>query len=136
MTTGPTDVKVTTAAGGPDGMPLALKLNEGLGPPARDSTTLSTLRGMARGHTIARCQWCGDYTRKPCQCSAEVEIDRLRVALMVIEDSEGWCASFVRPYTCWTAGRKVLTGPDMERADAVCSHCIAARALRDADWRA
>ena len=30
MTTGPTDVKVTTAAGGPDGMPLALKLNEGL----------------------------------------------------------------------------------------------------------
>ena len=31
MTTGPTDVKVTTAADGPDGMPLALKLNEGLG---------------------------------------------------------------------------------------------------------
>ena len=31
MTTGPTDAKVTTAAGGPDGMPLALKLNEGLG---------------------------------------------------------------------------------------------------------
>ena len=31
MTTGLTDVKVTTAAGGPDGMPLALKLNEGLG---------------------------------------------------------------------------------------------------------
>ena len=31
MTTGPTDVKVTTAAGGPDGMPLALKFNEGLG---------------------------------------------------------------------------------------------------------
>ena len=31
MTTGPTDVKVTTAAGGPGGMPLALKLNEGLG---------------------------------------------------------------------------------------------------------
>ena len=31
MTTGPTDVKVTTAAGGPDGMPLALRLSEGLG---------------------------------------------------------------------------------------------------------
>ena len=31
MTTGQTDVKVTTAAGGPDGMPLALKFNEGLG---------------------------------------------------------------------------------------------------------
>ena len=31
MTTGPTDGKVTTAADGPDGMPLALKLNEGLG---------------------------------------------------------------------------------------------------------
>ena len=36
MTTGPTDAKVTTAAGGPDGMPLALKLNEGLGFTGRD----------------------------------------------------------------------------------------------------
>ena len=38
MTTGPTDGKVTTAAGGPDGMPLAHGLSEGLGPllPARD----------------------------------------------------------------------------------------------------
>ena len=31
MTTGPTDGTVTTAAGGPGGMPLALKLNEELG---------------------------------------------------------------------------------------------------------
>ena len=31
MTTGPTDVKVTTTAGGPGGIPLALRLNEGLG---------------------------------------------------------------------------------------------------------
>ena len=31
MTTGPTDGKVTTPAGGPVGMPLALRLNEGLG---------------------------------------------------------------------------------------------------------
>ena len=31
MTTGPTDGKVTTAAGGPGGMPLALRLSEGLG---------------------------------------------------------------------------------------------------------
>lgn len=31
MTTGPTAGKVTTPAGGPDGMPLALRLNEGLG---------------------------------------------------------------------------------------------------------
>ena len=30
MTTGPTDGKVTTPAGGPGGMPLALSLNEGL----------------------------------------------------------------------------------------------------------
>ena len=31
MTTGPTDGKVTTPAGGPGGMPLALRLSEGLG---------------------------------------------------------------------------------------------------------
>lgn len=31
MTTGPTDEKVTTAAGGPDGMPLALRFSEVLG---------------------------------------------------------------------------------------------------------
>ena len=32
MTTGPTDEESTTAAGGPGGMPLALRLSEGLGP--------------------------------------------------------------------------------------------------------
>ena len=35
MTTGPTDGTVTTAAGGPDGMPLALRFSEGLGLPPR-----------------------------------------------------------------------------------------------------
>ena len=40
MTTGPTDVKVTTAAGGPDGMPLALRLNEGLGGTRADVAVL------------------------------------------------------------------------------------------------
>ena len=43
MTTGPTDVKVTTAAGGPDGMPLALKLNEGLGITGRDARGVASL---------------------------------------------------------------------------------------------
>ena len=31
MTTGPTDGKVPTPAGGPGGLPLALRLSEGLG---------------------------------------------------------------------------------------------------------
>ena len=44
MTTGPTDVKVTTAAGGPDGMPLALKLNEGLGRTGLARLCLTLLR--------------------------------------------------------------------------------------------
>lgn len=35
MTTGPTDEESTTAAGGPGGMPLALRLSEGLGPNAQ-----------------------------------------------------------------------------------------------------
>ena len=39
MTTGPTDVKVTTAAGGPDGMPLALRLSEGLGAHVQPTNT-------------------------------------------------------------------------------------------------
>ena len=34
MTTGPTDEESTTAAGGPGGMPLALRLSEVLGPHA------------------------------------------------------------------------------------------------------
>ena len=34
MTPGPTDGKCANPAGGPGGMPLALKLNEGLGPNA------------------------------------------------------------------------------------------------------
>ena len=41
MTTGPTDEESTTAAGGPGGMPLALRLSEGLGP---NATTLRVLR--------------------------------------------------------------------------------------------
>ena len=39
MTTGPTDGTVTTAAGGPGGMPLALSLNEGLGVTAQTYET-------------------------------------------------------------------------------------------------
>ncbi len=47
MTTGPTDVKVTTTAGGPGGMPLALRLSEGLG-------VLPVERDAARAALIAR----------------------------------------------------------------------------------
>ena len=43
MTTGPTDVKVTTTAGGPGGMPLALRLNEGLGITGRDVRGVASL---------------------------------------------------------------------------------------------
>lgn len=47
------------------------------------SDGLGSLRGMARGAPqVTRCEWCGEYTRKPCQCPAEVEIDRLRAALI------------------------------------------------------
>ena len=31
---------------------------------------------------IEPCQWCGGYTRKPCQCTADVEIDLLRATLI------------------------------------------------------
>lgn len=42
-----------------------------------DNKALSSLRGIARDAKISRCQWCGNYTRKPCLCPAAVEIDRL-----------------------------------------------------------
>lgn len=35
-----------------------------------------------RPSKIEPCQWCGGYTRKPCQCPADVEIDRLRATLI------------------------------------------------------
>ena len=50
MTTGPTDVKVTMAAGGPGGMPLALKFNEGLGALA---TRLAALARSERLENLA-----------------------------------------------------------------------------------
>ena len=53
MTTGPTDVKVTTAAGGPDGMPLALKLNEGLGA-ASEAREYPACKGRNCGCTDGR----------------------------------------------------------------------------------
>ena len=43
MTTGPTDGKVTTPAGGPGGMPLALASNEGLGVSAAECAVLASL---------------------------------------------------------------------------------------------
>ena len=45
MTTGPPDGKCANPAGGPGGMPLALRLNEGLG---------STVQGREGGHDIAK----------------------------------------------------------------------------------
>ena len=58
MTTGPTDVKVTTAAGGPDGMPLALRLSEGLGPNA-----------------LKPCAHCGHMTAPKMTSAAELNCD-------------------------------------------------------------
>lgn len=49
--------------------------------PPQDRSPLSGLRGMAAGPQVTRCGWCGGYTRKPCQCPAEVEIERLRAAI-------------------------------------------------------
>ena len=51
--------------------------------------SLTSLRGMARDGKIERCQWCGNYTRVPCQCPAEVEIDRLRAALAEVSSVDG-----------------------------------------------
>ena len=51
MTTGPTDGNVTTPAGGPGGMPLALASNEGLDLAARErrmDRLISGLRWWAR----------------------------------------------------------------------------------------
>ena len=50
---------------------------------------LSALRGIAKDSApIAKCQWCGGYFRVPCQCPAEVEIDRLRLALRYQDDRD------------------------------------------------
>ena len=64
----------------------------------KNAGPLSSLRGLVAG-TIAKCKWCGSYSRAPCQCPAEVEIDRLRrlidtapVALMDTRAELGLCA--------------------------------------------
>ena len=64
MTTGPTDVKVTTAAGGPDGMPLALKFNEGLGPMPRWWTCAT--HGDALPQNAWGCPECVRELRRKC----------------------------------------------------------------------
>ena len=57
MTTGPTDEESTTAAGGPGGMPLALRLSEGLGPNAAAARMYarydSVLQQRRAGRTLA-----------------------------------------------------------------------------------
>lgn len=39
---------------------------------------LDDVGGIAAGVQHGRCEWCGDYTRTPCGCAAETEIERLR----------------------------------------------------------
>lgn len=50
------------------------------------------------------------------------EIARLYDALRMIGPE---CENYLAPSTCWTAGR---TPGAKDRADAVCAHCIVARA--------
>ena len=85
MTTGPTDVKVTTAADGPDGMPLALRFSEGLGPNAqdveRDPTHAWTL--AQRCELAAKCLPPAEYRARLERLHADMlaEIGQLRHAL-------------------------------------------------------
>ena len=55
MTTGPTDGECGNPAGGPGGMPLALRLNEGLGFFTRDHTAanISFLRDSIAKEYVA-----------------------------------------------------------------------------------
>lgn len=63
MTTGPTDGKVTTPAGGPGGMPLALPLSEGLGFTRRATRTNRlwcpglALKLHDEGWDFSECSW-------------------------------------------------------------------------------
>ena len=54
MTTGPPDVKVTTAAGGPGGMQLALRFNEGLGVFGIGKQGTKSMNHILRGRLRAR----------------------------------------------------------------------------------
>ena len=88
-------------------------------------------------YTVCNGSMVGDPPRyEPACVIARQEAQGLAAALSAIEESEVWCAGFVRPYTCWLRGRELMTGQDGERANAVCSHCIAHRALRDRGWLA
>lgn len=48
---------------------------------------LAELRGIAeqwpRG--VKKCEWCGSYSKGPCGCPADVEIERLRATLAKAE---------------------------------------------------
>jgi hypothetical protein len=48
MTTGPTDGRVTTLAGGPDGMPLVLPLERGVRPHFAENKGARTFCGKSR----------------------------------------------------------------------------------------
>lgn len=52
------------------------------GPSSSDQLGLAALRGIAaQDGKLGKCEWCGTYCRLPCQCPAEVEIERLRTLL-------------------------------------------------------
>ena len=72
MTTGPTDGTVTTAADGPGGMPLALRLNEGLGLAVpslrRTSMFMKILKPLVLRGPVT---WCASWHNKVMRCQME-----------------------------------------------------------------
>ena len=74
MTTGPTDGKVTTPAGGPGGMPLALSLSEGLDRAFNMEEWITMKRMTKKTRTaIALCQATRKATLKTYPASKSVE---------------------------------------------------------------
>ena len=73
MTTGPTDVTVTTAAGGPDGMPLALKFNEGLGPADAHGPTEDFSEGTVQYYRADTVLGLVEAERESCALACESE---------------------------------------------------------------
>ena len=108
MTTGPTDVKVTTAAGGPDGMPLALRLSEGLGPVPRWWTCKTHGPGT---HSAWGCPECVREMRG--------EIERLRRVLANLRDA---CDS---PAIVRAIAAEALAGPNVRVEAGPAAKCQA-----------
>lgn len=122
MTTGPTDEESTTAAGGPGGMPLALRLSEGLGGLVPERVQLSRAKGWRMPPNTVKVdrstRWGNPFRDSENDLHGEASIELANGMRQIVDD--WWTAPIVvRLFEQWMAGLAIQDPSFLEPRELV-----------------